>query len=143
MLAVGVWCPGANADFTGGVQKNGPPALTSVSDPRSRSRHQPEPTTRTLVGAARVVADWVTATLWPATVTVVVRGEVVVLAVAAIVTNPLPLPLLPLVMLNQDDDRDDVQAHVPVVVTEMVALPAAAPIDRPTGATVKLHVAAS
>jgi hypothetical protein len=114
-----------------------------LSDRRSRSRHQPEPTIRTFVGAARVVADWVTAMLCPATVMVVVRGAVAVLAVAPIVTNPLPLPVLPLVMLNQDDDRDDVQAHVPVVVTEMVALPAAAPIDRPTGATVKLHVAAS
>jgi hypothetical protein len=94
---------------------------------------------RTFVGAAGTPAGWVTTTFCPATVSVVVRDEVVVLPVTAIVTNPLPLPLVPLVMLNHDDASDDVQAQPPAVVIAIVALPPVAAIERLPGATAKLH----
>ena len=98
---------------------------------------------RTFAGAAGIPAGWVTTTLWPAIVTVAVRDEAVVLPVTAIVVNPLPLPLLPLVMLSQAAEEDAVQAQLPAVVTEIVALPPAAAIESFVGDTVKVHVAAS
>ncbi len=98
---------------------------------------------RRFFGESGIFADWVTTTLCPATVSVVVRGEAVPLLVAAMVTGPLPLPLLPLVMLSQEDDSDDVQAQPLVVVTEMLALPPAAAIDICVGETAKLHESAS
>lgn len=66
-----------------------------------------------------------------------------VLPAALIVTKPLPLPLLPLVMVSQEDDWDDVQAQPLVVVTETLALPPAAAIKRVVGDTVTLQGAAS
>ena len=99
---------------------------------------------RTFVGAAGVAAGWVTTTLCPATVSVVVRTEAVVLSVAAIVTVPLPVPLPPLVMVSQDSDSDAVHAQVLVVVTVTLALPPLAASEGGFAAeTVKLHAAAS
>ena len=66
-----------------------------------------------------------------------------VLPVTAIVANPLPLPLLPLVMLSQAAEGDAVQAQLPAVVTAIVALPPAAAIESCVGETAKVHVDAS
>ena len=71
------------------------------------------------------------------------RDKSVVLPATVMVTKPLPLPLLPLVMVSQEDDWDDVQAQPLVVVTEMLALPPAAAIERADGDTEKLQGAAS
>ena len=43
---------------------------------------------------------WVTVTVWPATVSVPVRWDVEVFAVALNVTVPLPLPLAPPLMVS-------------------------------------------
>jgi hypothetical protein len=108
------------------------------------SRHQPEPTIRKFVGTAGIPdAGWVTTTLFPPAVSVVERDEVVVFGAAAIVTDPLPLPLLPLVMLSHEDDSEDVQAQPLVVVSAMLALPPTAAIERVAGETVKRHDAAA
>ena len=89
-----------------------------------------------------MAANCVITTLCPATVSVVVRDEPVVLPVTAIVTGPPPVLLLPLVMLSHEADSVAVHAQPVVVVTRRLALPLAAPNERVAGETVKLHVAA-
>ena len=62
----------------------------------------------------------VTVTVTPATVSVPVRGEVLVLAAIEYVTVPLPLPFAPAVIVSQAALEVAVQAHPAVAVTAML-----------------------
>ena len=60
---------------------------------------------------------WVTVKVCPATLNVPVRAVVAVLAVALNATVPLPLPLAPDVIVNQDVVVEAVQAHPEAALT--------------------------
>jgi len=89
---------------------------------------------------AAVAPAWITVTVLPATVSVPVRGELEVFAATLNVTVPLPFPLAPEVIVNQEVLL--VAAHVQPAVVETVELAelAAAAGLKVVGATVKLHV---
>ena len=75
-------------------------------------------------------------------VSVALRADPVPLALAVTVTELVPEPLAPLVMLSQEDDSDAVQVHPAVVVTVMAALPPLGAIAEFAG-TVNVQGAAS
>ena len=83
----------------------------------------------------------VTVTVCPATVSVPVRGGVVV-AAAVSATVPEPFPVTPLVICSHPTLLDAVQVHPVVVVRVTLAVPPAAGTVRLVGATVKTHGAA-
>jgi hypothetical protein len=97
---------------------------------------------RTLFGVEGIAVGCVTTTFCPATTIVVVRSDPVRLLMTAIAAVPVPLPLAPLVMLNQVDVSDAVHVQPLVLVTEMLALPPAAATDTFMGETVNVHGAA-
>ncbi len=70
---------------------------------------------------------WVTVTVWPAMVSVPVRGDVAVLAAIEKATAPFPLPLAPEVMVSQEALLVAVQLQPPAVVTALLLELAAAP----------------
>jgi hypothetical protein len=71
----------------------------------------------------------VTVKVAPATVSVPVRGDVLVLAAKLTLVDPLPEPPLPAVMLSQDALLVAVHAHPPGAVTATDVVPAVAPTD--------------
>jgi len=79
----------------------------------------------------------VTVTNCPATVNVPVRGEVAVFAAMLNATVPLPLPLAPEVIVNQEVLLVAVQLQLPVTLA--VLDPAAAAVFTVVGATVNVH----
>ena len=84
----------------------------------------------TLVGVSVKVhpgADCARVNVSPPIVTMPVRGEVVVFAPIVIVTEPLPLPLAPLVMVSQAALLAAVQAQLLPAVTVTVCDSPAAP----------------
>ena len=70
---------------------------------------------------------WVTVKVCPATVSVPVRAVVAGLAVALKATVPLPLPLAPDVIVNQDVVVEAVQAQLEAAVTPTLPVDAVAP----------------
>ena len=78
----------------------------------------------------------VTVTVWPATVSVPVRGEVAVLAAMAKATVPFPLPLAPDVIVSQESLLVAVQVQPVVVVTLALLDPAVAAGLNDVGETV-------
>jgi hypothetical protein len=84
-----------------------------------------------------------TVTVWPATVSVAVRGEVTVLAAMEKATVPLPDPLAPDVIVSQDELSVAVQLQPVVVVTLTLLVLAASDGFRVVGATVKTQGAAA
>jgi len=78
-----------------------------------------------------------TVTVWPATVSVAVRGEVTVLAAIENATVPFPDPLAPDVIVNQVELSVAVQLQPVVVVTLTLLVLAASDGFRVVGATVK------
>ena len=78
----------------------------------------------------------VTVTVWPATVSVPVRGDVAVLAAMAKPTVPFPLPLAPDVMLSQEALLVAVHVHPVAVVTLLLPELAVAPGLSDVGETV-------
>jgi hypothetical protein len=73
-------------------------------------------------------------------VTVPVRDEVAGFAATAMVTVPLPVPLAPLVTVNQEALLDAVHAHVLPAVTETLVVSPAAAADRLDGVMAGLQV---
>ena len=71
-------------------------------------------------------AAWVTVTVCPAIVSVAVRVDVIVLAAIEMSTTPLPEPLAPDVIVNQDELSVAVQLQPAVVVTFTLAVLAVA-----------------
>lgn len=72
-------------------------------------------------------AACVIVTVCPATVSVPVRDDVTVFVATEYPTAPLPVPLAPLVTVNQLALLVALQAHPLVVVTETLAAPPLAP----------------
>ena len=103
----------------------------------------PLPTEVTVVGetvkAQETVPCWATVTVWPAMVSVPVRGDVAVFAAIEKATVPLPLPLAPEVMVNQESLLVAVQLQPAAVVTLLLLEPAAAPGFSVVGETVKVQ----
>ena len=83
---------------------------------------------------------WVTVTVWPATVSVPVRCEVEVLAVALKVTVPLPDPLAPPLMVSHAALLVAVHVHPVAAVTLVVDDPAAEVSAAEVGETPKVQV---
>ncbi len=81
----------------------------------------------------------VTVTVWPAMVSVPVRGDVAVLAAMENATVPLPLPLAPDVMVSQEALLVAVHVQPAVVVTVLLPEVAAAPGVSEVGETVKVQ----
>ncbi len=79
---------------------------------------------------------WITVTVWPAMVSVPVREAVTGLAAIENATVPLPLPLAPAVMPNQEALLVAVQTHPPAVVTLALPEPAVAAAFSEVGDTV-------
>jgi hypothetical protein len=71
---------------------------------------------------------WVTVTVWPATVTVALRDEAAVFAVAVTLTALLPDPLAPLVTVNHAAVLVAVHVHPVGAVTFTEPLPPPATI---------------
>jgi hypothetical protein len=69
----------------------------------------------------------------PPIVSVPVLGAVVRFAVTEYATEPLPLPLEPLVTEIHEADGDAVHAHPPGDVTDTDPVVAAAPTEAPAG----------
>jgi hypothetical protein len=67
--------------------------------------------------------DCVIVTGWPATVSVPVRGDVLVFAVRRYRTVPLPDPLAPLAIVIQDPERVAVHEHPLLTVTATLPFP--------------------
>ncbi len=86
---------------------------------------------------------WVTVTVWPAMVSVPVRGDVSVLAAMENATVPLPLPLAPEVTVSQEALLVAVQLQPVVVVTVALLEPAAAVGLNEVGDTVNKQGAAA
>ena len=84
-------------------------------------------------------AAWVTVTVWPAMVSVPVRGVVAVFASIEKATVPLPLPLTPDVMVSQASLLVAVQLQPVAVVTLLLPELAAAPEGSVVGETVKVQ----
>jgi len=84
-----------------------------------------------------------TVTVWPATVSVAVRGEVTVLAAMENPTVPFPEPLAPDVMVNQVKLSVAVQLQPAVVVTLTLLVLALSAGLRVVGATLKTQRAAA
>jgi hypothetical protein len=78
---------------------------------------------------------WVTVTVWPAMVSVPVRGLLAGFSAIAKVTVPGPLPLLPAVMVSHAAPLLAVQAQPLGAVTVTLPVPAAAATARLVGAT--------
>ncbi len=83
--------------------------------------------------------DWVTVTVWPAMVSVPVRGEVAVFASIEKATVPLPLPVTPDVMVIQEALLVAVQLQPVAVVTVLLLELAPAPGVSDAGETAKLQ----
>ena len=71
---------------------------------------------------------WVTVTVWPATVTVALRDEAAVFAVAVTLTLPSPDPLAPLVTVSQLALLVAVHVHPAGAINVTAALPPPATI---------------
>src|SRR5687768_11823909 len=87
-------------------------------------------------GGCVAPAAWLTATDCPATVSVPVRAVPVVLAATLNVTEPMPDPLAPAVMVIQDVVVVAVQEHDVPEVTLSVRLVASASTSKLVGVTV-------
>jgi len=81
----------------------------------------------------------VTVTVWPATVTLAVRGEVDVLAVNEKMVVPLPMPVAPELIEIQETLSDAAQLQPAAVVTLTLPLPATSAGLSEGGATVKVQ----
>jgi hypothetical protein len=84
---------------------------------------------------------WLTVTVWPATVKVPVRGDEEVFAAMLKATVPLPEPLAPDVIVNQDALLVALQLQPALVVTFVVLDPALEVGFRVAGATLNVHAA--
>ena len=82
---------------------------------------------------------WVTVTVWPAMVSVPVRGDVPVFAAIENATAPLPLPLAPEVIVSQEALLVAVQLQPAAVVTVLLLELAAAPGLSVVGDTVNVQ----
>lgn len=82
---------------------------------------------------------WVTVTVWPATVSVPVRGELAVFAAMENATPPLPLPVAPDVIVSHAALLAAVQVQPASVVTVLLLEVAAAPGLSEVGETVKVQ----
>ena len=82
---------------------------------------------------------WVTAIVWPAMVSVPVRGDVAVFAAIEKATVPLPLPLVPDVIVSQESLLVAVQLQPGAVVTLALLELAAAAGFSAVGETVKVQ----
>lgn len=80
-------------------------------------------------------AGCVSVTVRPAIVAVALRDVVLVLAATENVTDPLPLPAAPVVMLTHAEASDAVQVHPVGAVTENVTGPPARTTACDTGDT--------
>jgi hypothetical protein len=83
-------------------------------------------------------ADWVTVTVWPATVSVPVRAGPLLAAIET-VTLPFPVPLLPAVMVMNDALLVAVHVDVQLVVTLITPVPPLASTLALVGETVNEH----
>ena len=101
--------------------------------------HSPE-RIRTLDGAAGAAgALWEMVTVFPAIVSVPDRDEDVVLPATATLTEPLPVPDAPAVMVIQLAFDEAVHPHPLVVVTDAVTAPPVSLTFWDVGETVKAH----
>jgi hypothetical protein len=82
---------------------------------------------------------WVTVKLWPAIVTVAIRGAAVLLAAIVIVTVPLPVPLDPALTRIHCAPLAALQTQVSPVVTVALVISPAAGDDLAVGPSVKAH----